>query len=117
MKFKNGAANDLCLLCSVGSEDRVHFIAECNALSSVRQSYISVLETILLTSNSLFTVKSVIHVNDKFLFTQLILDCICDTIASRVLLCPRECHRVESISRHLCFALNLKMCKLKDQLV
>ena len=47
MKFKNGAATDLCLLCSAGSEDRVHFIAECNALSSVRQSYISVLETIL----------------------------------------------------------------------
>ena len=72
MKFKNGAATDLCLLCSAGS-DRVHFIAECNALKSVRQNYISVLETILLASNSLLTVKSVI--NDKFLFTQLILDC------------------------------------------
>ena len=88
MKFKNGAATDLCLLCSAGSKDRVHFIAECNALSSVRQSCISVLETILLASNSLLTVK-------LFLFTQLILDCTSDTIASRVLLCPQECHRVE----------------------
>ena len=106
VKFKNGAATDLSLLCSAGSEDRVHFIAECNALSPVRQSYISVLETILLASNPLLTVKSVI--NDKFMFTQLILDCTSDTIASRVLLCPHECHRVESVSRHLCFALHLK---------
>ena len=60
--------------------------------------------------NSLLTVKSVI--NDKFLFTQLILDCASDTIASRVLLCP---HRVESVSRHLCFALHLKRCKLINQ--
>ena len=113
VKFKNGAATDLCLLCSAGSEDRVHFIAECTALSSVRQSYISVLETILLASNSLLTIKSVI--SDKFLFTQLILDCTSDTIASRVLLYPQECHRVESVSRHLCFALHLKRCKLIDQ--
>ena len=46
VKFKNGAATDLCLLCSVllcsaGSEDRVHFTAECNALSFVRQLYLS----------------------------------------------------------------------------
>ena len=27
VKFKNGAATDLCLLCSAGTEDRVHFIA------------------------------------------------------------------------------------------
>ena len=113
VKFKNGAATDLCLLCSAGSEDRVHFIAECSALSSVRQNYISVLETIRLASNSLLTVKSVI--NDKFLFTQLILDCTIDTIASRVLLCPQEGHRVESVSRHLCFALHLNRCNLIDQ--
>ena len=110
MNFKNGAATDLCLLCSAGSENRVHFTAECSALSSVRQSYISVLNTILLASNSLLTVKSVI--NDKFLFTHLILDCTSDTIASTVLLCPQECHRVESVSRHLCFALHFKRCKL-----
>ena len=36
-------------------------------------SYISVPETILLASNSLLTVKS--DINDKFLFTLLILDC------------------------------------------
>ena len=51
VKFRNGAATDLCLLCSAGSKDRDHFIVECSALSSVRQSYISLLEFILTVKN------------------------------------------------------------------
>ena len=60
-------------VCSAGSDDRVHFIAECNALSSVRQNFISSLESILAVNNSLLTVKPVI--NNTFSVTQWILDC------------------------------------------
>ena len=98
-KSRNGAAIDLCLLCSAGSEDRVHFIAECNALSSVRKSKISLLEPILTVNNSVLTVNSVI--NNRILFTQLILDCTSVTVTSRVLLLSKNCHRVGTISRHL----------------
>ena len=103
------------MLCSAGSEDRVHFIAECNALGSGRLSYISSLESILAVNNSLLTVKPVI--NNKFLVTQSILDCTSVTITNSVLLCPEDCHLVETVSRHLCFALHLKRSKLLDQAV
>ena len=73
VKFRNGAVTDLCLLCSAASEDRVHFIAECNELSSVRQNYISQIESILSVNNPIATVNAVI--NNRDLLTQLILDC------------------------------------------
>ena len=104
---------DLCLLCSAASEDRVHFIAECNALSSVRQNYISKIESILSVNNSIVTVNAVI--NNRDLLTQLNLDCTSATVAINVNLSPEECHNVETVSRHLCFALHLKRCKLMDQ--
>ena len=109
MKFKNGATTDLCLLCSALLDLRIgSFIAEYNALSSVRQSYISSLVSILAVNKSLLTVKPVI--NNTFLVRQWILDCTSVTITSRVLLCPEACHRVETVSRHLCIALHLKNC-------
>ena len=37
--------------CSAGSEDRFHFIAVCTTLSSVRQSYISSLDSIFTLVN------------------------------------------------------------------
>ena len=113
VKFKNGAVTDLCLLCSAASEDRVHFIAECNALSSVRQNYISQIASILSVNNPIVTVSAVI--NNRDLLTQLILDCTSATVATNVNLSPEDCHNVETVSRHLCFALHLKRCKLLDQ--
>ena len=71
--------------------------APVDALSSVRLSYISEIETILLDNNSLLIVKSVIK--DKFIFT-----CTSVITARRVVLCPQESHRVEAISRRLCFS-------------
>ena len=43
-KFKHGSVTDLCLLCSAVAEDRVRFIAVCNALISVRQRYLAEIE-------------------------------------------------------------------------
>ena len=62
-RFKHGSVTDLCLLCSAATEDRVHFIAECGALSSVRQRYIAEIENELLYRNQSVAVEAVI--NDK----------------------------------------------------
>ena len=113
VKFRNGSVTGLCLLCSAASEDRVYFIAECNALSSVRQNYISQIESILSVNNPIVTVNAVI--NNRDLLTQLILDCTSATLATNVNLSPEDCHNVETVSRHLCFALHLKRYKLMDQ--
>ena len=86
-KFKNGADTDLCLLCQF-----ILFMSVYHALSSVKQSYISEKETILLVKNPLLAVKLVIK--DKFIFTQLILDYTAVIIANRVVLCPQECQCV-----------------------
>ena len=97
------------------SRRRCNFIAECNVLSSVRQNYISQIESILSVNNTIPTVKSVI--NNRDLLTQLILDCTSATVASNVKLSSGDCHSVETVSRYLCFALHLKRCKLMDQQV
>lgn len=62
-KFKYGSVTDLCRLCSASTEDRVHFISECGALSSVRQRYITEIENELLYRKQSVTVDGVI--NDK----------------------------------------------------
>ena len=113
VKFRNGAVTDLCLLCSAASEDRVHCIADCNALSSVRQNYISQIESIMSVNNPIVTVNAVI--NNRDLLTQLFQDCTLATVAINVNLSPEDCRNSETVSRHLCFALHLKRCKLMDQ--
>ena len=95
VKFRNGAVTDLCLLCSAASEDRVHFIAECNAFSSVRQNYISQIESILSVNNPIVTVSAVI--NNRDLLTQLILDCTSATVATNVNLSHEDCHNMETV--------------------
>ena len=113
VKFRNGAVTDLCLLCSAASEDRVHCIADCNALSSVRQNYISQIESIMSVNNPIVTVNAVI--NNRDLLTQLFQDCTSATVAINVNLSPEDCRNSETVSMHLCFALHLKRCKLMDQ--
>ena len=82
-------------------------------LISVRQNYISQIESILSVNNPVVTINAVI--NNRDLLTQLILDCTSATVAINVNLSPEDCHNVETVSRHLCFALHLKRCKLMDQ--
>ena len=113
-KFKRVVITDLCLLFgSAVSEDRVHFLAECFALSSVRHRYLTEIEKELMNRNPMPTINSVL--NDKFALTQLILNCTSSDISSMGSLSPQGCCVAEQISRRLCFALHLKRCELLGQ--
>ena len=57
----------------------------------------------LVTKNPLVTFNAVI--NNRDLLTQFILDCTSVSVAIYVNFSPEDCHNVETISRHLCFAL------------
>lgn len=112
-KFKGGSVTDLCLLCSAATEDRVHFIAECGALSSVRPRYLAEIEDELAYRNDPTAVANVL--NDKVALTQLVLDCTSATVTGKVSISPQESIAVERITRRLCFALHLKRCEILGQ--
>ena len=113
-KFKGGSVTDLCLLCSAATEDRVHFIAECGALSSVRLRYLAEIENELTYRNHPTAVANVL--DDKVALTQLVLDCTSAMVAGKVSISSQEAVAVERITRRLCFALHLKRCELLGQL-
>ena len=113
-KFKGGSVTDLCLLCSAATEDRVYFIAECGALSSVRLRYLAEIENELTYRNHPTAVANVLY--DKVALTQLVLDCASAMVAGKVSISSQEAVAVERITRRLCFALHLKSCELLGQL-
>ena len=111
-KFKGGSVTDLCLLCSAATEDRVHFIAECGALSSVSLRYLAEIVNELTYRNH---PTAVVNALDDVALTQLVMDCTSAMVAGKVSISPQEAVAVERITRRLCFALHLKCCELLGQ--
>lgn len=112
-KFKYGSVIDLYLFCSAATEDRVHFIAKCGALKSVRLLYLAEIENELTHKNQSAAVAKVI--NHKMVLTQLVSDSTSAVVTGKVSIPPQESIAVERITRRLCFMSHLKRCEQLGQ--
>ena len=114
-KFHKTGTTSKCSLCSATSEDSLHFLTACVSLSHVRQPYIVEIEKRLLKQNTASRVSSVLA--DMNLLAQLVIDCTSKVISDRLTLADSDYCGIETVSRKLCFALDLKRCSFMKQLV
>ena len=106
-KLIDGASADLWLLYSALSK-YIALIGECSALIHFRQSHLSEMESVFLGKIS----PQLVFINDRIVFTQLVLGCTSEAIRSRVVLSAQDFHQVESISKRSSFALHLRRCNI-----
>ena len=98
---------DICSLCDLGeTEDRLHFLTRCSALSEVRTKYLHRILALIPHTDDLDTENL-----DQFL-VGLILDPSHPDVAEIHILDPSVIPEVETITRDYIFALHLKRTNL-----
>ena len=102
------ATSETCQLCEEESEDLVHALLRCSALSDVRQKYLPA----IINSIPLVYSHRTMVMNDEHLLTQLIMDSTHPRISELIPLQLGDQETHERLTRNFCFAIHLQRSNL-----
>ena len=106
-KYNGNNTSPVCPLCKAENENLLHFLLKCENLTQCRTKHLNKIEQ-LCESYEKGLYKQIIR---EDLLMQLVMDCTSEKLQHK----PINAHRIETVSRRMCYDMHLERAKILIQ--